>query len=111
MTESEASGSRHIDSFLKMLVAERGAAANTYEAYGRDLRDFAGFLAQRGRAVHRAGVSDLRAYLGQLTDAGLAPRTAARRLSTLRQFHRFLFSEGLRADDPTAGAILLLSEE
>jgi integrase/recombinase XerD len=33
----------------------------------------------------------------------MAPRTAARRLSTLRQFHRFLFGEGLRADDPTAG--------
>ncbi len=94
---------RHVESFLEMLVAERGAAANTYEAYGRDLTDFAGFLSRRGRAVHQACVADLRAYLGQLADAGLAPRTAARRLSTLRQFHRFLFGEGLRADDPTAG--------
>jgi len=93
----------HVENFLEMLVAERGAAANTREAYGRDLTDFAGFLARRGRAVHQAGAADLRAYLGQLNDAGLAPRTAARRLSTLRQFHRFLFGEGLRADDPTAG--------
>jgi integrase/recombinase XerD len=93
----------HVESFLEMLVAERGAAANTREAYGRDLTDFAGFLARRGRAVHQAGAADLRAYLGQLNDAGMAPRTAARRLSTLRQFHRFLFGEGLRADDPTAG--------
>ncbi len=95
--------SHHVESFLEMLVAERGAAANTREAYGRDLTDFAGFLARRGRAVHQAGAADLRAYLGHLNDAGLAPRTAARRLSTLRQFHRFLFGEGLRADDPTAG--------
>ncbi len=94
---------RHVESFLEMLVAERGAAANTREAYARDLRDFAGFLARRGRAAHQAGVADLRAYLGQMVDAGLAPRSAARRLSTLRQFHRFLFGEGLRADDPTAG--------
>jgi len=86
-----------------MLAAERGAAANTREAYAHDLKDFAGFLARRGRAVHQAGVADLRAYLGQLVDAGLASRSAARRLSTLRQFHRFLFGEGLRADDPTAG--------
>jgi len=93
----------HVESFLEMLVAERGAAANTREAYGRDLTDFAGFLARRGRAVHQASAADLRAYLGQLNDAGMAPRTAARRLSTLRQFHRFLFGEGLRADDPTAG--------
>ncbi len=95
--------SHHVESFLEMLAAERGAAANTREAYGRDLTDFAGFLARRGRAAHQAGAADLRAYLGQLNDAGLAPRTAARRLSTLRQFHRFLFGEGLRADDPTAG--------
>ncbi len=93
----------HVESFLEMLAAERGAAANTREAYGRDLADFSGFLARRGRAVHQAGAADLRAYLGQLNDAGMAPRTAARRLSTLRQFHRFLFGEGLRADDPTAG--------
>ncbi len=86
-----------------MLAAERGAAANTREAYAHDLKDFAGFLARRGRAVHQARVADLRAYLGQLVDAGLASRSAARRLSTLRQFHRFLFGEGLRADDPTAG--------
>ena len=94
---------RHVENFLEMLAAERGAAANTREAYARDLKDFAGFLARRGRAAHQAGVADLRAYLGRLVDAGLAPRSAARRLSTLRQFHRFLFGEGLRADDPTAG--------
>jgi len=93
----------HVENFLEMLVAERGAAVNTVDAYARDLKDFAGFLAPRGRAAHEAGIADLRAYLGQLNDAGMAPRTAARRLSTLRQFHRFLFGEGLRADDPTAG--------
>ena len=34
-------------------------------------------------------------------NVGLSARTAARRLSVLRQFHRFLLSEGVRADDPT----------
>src|SRR3546814_9969653 len=33
----------------------------------------------------------------------MAPRTAVRRLSALRQFYRFLLSEGRRGDDPTAG--------
>jgi integrase/recombinase XerD len=98
-----ANENHHVENFLEMLAAERGAAANTREAYARDLKDFAGFLARRGRAAHQAEVADLRAYLGQMVDAGLAPRSAARRLSTLRQFHRFLFGEGLRADDPTAG--------
>jgi integrase/recombinase XerD len=94
--------SRHLEAFLEMLIAERGAAANTVEAYRRDLADFAGFLAQRGTPVEAADTAALRAYLARLARAGMAPRTAARRLSALRQFHRFLYGEGVRSDDPTA---------
>ena len=93
---------RYLESFLEMLVAERGAAANTIEAYRRDVRDFAAFVAGRGRALDAARVEDVRAYLSALARAGLAPRTAARRLSALRQFHRFLVADGLRDSDPTA---------
>src|SRR5579885_1379231 len=93
---------RHLEAFLEMLLAERGAAANTVEAYRRDLEDFAGFLARRGRALVAADGAALRDYLAALARAGMAPRTAARRLSALRQFHRFLREEGLRPDDPTA---------
>lgn len=86
-----------------MLAAERGAAANTLAAYRRDLESFAGFLKPRRRPPEAAGAEDLRAFLSQLARAGMAPRTAARRLSALRQFYRFLVSEGLREDDPSAG--------
>jgi integrase/recombinase XerD len=89
------------EAFLEMLVAERGAAALTIEAYGRDLADFAGFLGRT--AIDRAGEEDLRRYLARLEATGLSPRTAARRLSALRQFHKFLMSDGIRQDDPTAG--------
>jgi integrase/recombinase XerD len=85
-----------------MLIAERGAAANTVEAYRRDLADFEDFLRKRGCALEDADTSSLRAYLANLGDAGFLPRTAARRLSALRQFHRFLYAEGLRSHDPTA---------
>ncbi len=100
--EGPTAGSRHVESFLEMLAAERGAAANTRQAYERDLNHFGTFLEARGKAIDRAGVEDLRAYFGHLEEAGMAPRTAARRLSAVRQFHRCLFAEGLRADDPTA---------
>jgi integrase/recombinase XerD len=86
-----------------MLAAERGAARNTLEAYERDLKAYAAFLAPRKTAPEDAGVEDIRAFLGRLARAGMAPRTAARRLSALRQFYRFLLTEGLRADDPSAG--------
>ena len=89
------------EAFLEMLAAERGAAALTIEAYGRDLADFAGFLGRA--AIDRAGEEDLRRYLARLEATGMSPRTAARRLSALRQFHKFLMSDGIRPDDPTSG--------
>ncbi|MFP3944383.1 MAG: site-specific tyrosine recombinase XerD [Alphaproteobacteria bacterium] len=92
-----------IEAFLEMLSAERGAARNTLEAYARDLMDFAGFVARRGQKIAAARAEDLRAYLSSLEQAGLAASTAARRLSSLRQFHKFLYTEGVRADDPCIG--------
>jgi integrase/recombinase XerD len=85
-----------------MLSAERGAAALTLAAYRGDLVHFGRFLAVTGIALEAAATEDVRRYLGALAKAGLTPRTAARRLSALRQFHRFLVLEGIRGDDPTS---------
>ncbi|WP_338661496.1 tyrosine recombinase [Pararoseomonas sp. SCSIO 73927] len=93
---------RHVEAFLEMLAAERGAARNTLAAYQADLEDAAGFASRKaGEAPGAMSAETLRRYVTGLTDAGLSPRTAARRLSALRQFHRFLAREGVRADDPT----------
>jgi integrase/recombinase XerD len=98
--------SRYFEAFLELLVAERGVSPNTLAAYKRDLEDCAGFLAGGGAGrngiLDRAETADLRSYLRDLDRRGIAARTAARRLSALRQFYRFLFADGLRADDPTA---------
>ena len=92
---------RHVEAFLEMLAAERGAARNTLAAYRADLTDFAAHVAGRGEAVSGASEATLQSYLRGLTEAGLSARTAARRLSCLRQFHRFLIGGQHRADDPT----------
>ncbi|PHK96011.1 tyrosine recombinase [Pseudoroseomonas rhizosphaerae] len=92
---------RHLEAFLEMLSAERGAARNTLAAYEADLADFETYARRRGESLAGASTEMLRAYLARLTDAGLSPRTAARRLSAMRQFFRFLARENLRADDPT----------
>src|SRR3546814_12616619 len=86
--------SRHLENFLEMLAAERGAAANTIAAYRRDLEDAVAFFANRGLAETAASADDLRDYLARLNRAGMAPTTTARRLSALRQFYRFLFEIG-----------------
>jgi len=93
-----------VDYFLETLAAERGAAANTLAAYRRDLTDLEEFVRRRdgARPVDRASEDDLHAYMASLGQVGLAPRTAARRLSCFRQFFLFLMREGLRPDNPTA---------
>src|SRR5262249_30813709 len=90
-----------IEAFLEMLVAERGAARNTIDSYKRDLADVESFLARRDRGIEAATTEDLREYLAALNANGATPSTAARRLSALRQFFRFLYAEGVRGDDPT----------
>ena len=91
-----------INAFLEMLSAERGAAENTLAAYRRDLEDFGDFLSRRKRGVDEADADNIRSYLDGLAGAGLAASSSARRLSALRQFHRFLFNEGVRSDNPAA---------
>ncbi len=90
-----------LESFLEMMSAERGAAANTLASYERDLTDLREFLSSRGRSLTEAATSDLSAYLTHLSAQGFAATSQARRLSSMRQFYRFLYSEGLRSDDPT----------
>ncbi len=90
------------ENFLEMLSAERGAAANTLDSYRRDLDGYLGHLAARGRTGRDAGAADIRGWLEAMSKAGMAASTAARRLSAIRQFHRFLYTEGRRTDDPTA---------
>ena len=89
---------RHLEAFLEMLAVERGAARNTLAAYRADLLDAAASL--RG-PLAAAAEAALRRYLVGLSQAGRSPRTAARRLSALRHFFRFLLRDGVRADDPT----------
>jgi len=96
-------GTRHVETFLEMLAAERGVSRNTTDAYRRDLADLAVFLARRGQGIPaEADSTALRAYLALLSDAGMAASTQARRLSALRQFYRFLVGDGIRPDDPSA---------
>lgn len=88
-------GARLLEMFLEMLAAERNAARNTLLAYRADLEDF---FAQYGAD---ADTEACRAHLAGLAAAGLSERTQARKLSSMRQFFRFLAREGIRADDPT----------
>jgi integrase/recombinase XerD len=93
---------RQLDAFLDMLAAERGAALNTQDAYRRDLSDYIAFLTSQGRDPGDVTTDGMRAYLVSLDERGMSTATVARRLSALRQFHKFLYVDRHRGDDPAA---------
>jgi integrase/recombinase XerD len=90
-----------VSAFLEMMSAERGAAQNTIEAYRRDLSDYAGFVAGKKQTLLDCPRETVTAYLDRLKSDGLSASSSARRLSAIRQFHKFLCADGMRGDDPT----------
>jgi integrase/recombinase XerD len=92
---------RLIEAFLDMLAAEQGAAKNTLDAYARDLMDYHRGLEKLGKTPLDAETGDIRSFLALLVKRGLKPASGARKLSALRQFHKFLAADGHRGSDPS----------
>src|SRR5271165_2223896 len=92
---------RLVAGFLDALASERGASANTIEAYRRDLGDYEAYLAESGLDAVKAEPAHVRDYLSSRGGKALKAASLARRLSAIRQFHKHLYAEGRRRDDPT----------
>ena len=91
-----------LEALLAYMVAEVGLAANTIAAYRRDLQQYEVFLRQRGRTFRGAEEEDVTAFLGDLRRQGRGRATVGRKLTAVRQLHKFLVREGLSSADPTA---------
>lgn len=91
---------RWISAFLDANAAELGAAANTQDAYGRDLKDFAEWCADQAKGFAMVERADIESYLIHCDAQGLAQSTRARRLSSIKQLYRFAFDEGWRDTNP-----------
>ena len=95
-----AETARWISAFLEAQAAELDAARNTLLAYGRDLKDFGGWLERKSKDFAGAARADVEAYLVACEADGLSRATRARRLSAIRQLYRFAYEEGWRPDNP-----------
>ena len=91
-----------VETYLEAASIENAASDNTLAAYRADLDLYTGFLAGRGRSLLDATTNDVEDFVAGLAAEGYAAATQARRLSAVRQLHKFLYTEGRRADDPTA---------
>ena len=87
-----------IDNFLAMMAAEKGASQNTISAYNRDLEQFLMFRAAQNPDI--IDKQEIRNFIQYLHSRGFAPKTIARKLSAIREFCKFLYSEKYIPDNP-----------
>ena len=91
-----------LDQFCDALWLEDGLSRNSLDSYRRDLRIFSEWLeASAGKSLLEAGHGDLLAYLAARYKSRTKPRSAARLLSSLKRFYRYLHREGRIETDPS----------
>ena len=91
-----------LEQFADFLAFERGLSKRTVAAYARDLQGLAEFLTERGLwGPEVARHADLREYIYDLKDRGLAASSIRRIQSSLRSYWAFLLGEGVVEVDPT----------
>ncbi len=91
-----------IDRFLDRIWSEHGLSRNTLSAYRTDLLALARWLAAKGTGLRAAARDQLGAFLAWRMEQGARPRSAARVLSSMRRYYRFLVQDGVIEHDPTA---------
>ena len=102
--ESSAGIEAAVEAFLAHAAVERGLAARTVEAYARDLRRFARYLAER-RVQALGGVrrEHVSGFAAALESQGLGPRSRARALVATRRLLRHWAARGVLSEDPSEG--------
>ena len=93
---------RLVELFLDSQVAEKGISTNTVKAYRRDLSKLLDFATSKQKSIKDFKREDITELLASERDGGLSARSAARLLSALRQFYKFLISEEAVAEDPSS---------
>jgi integrase/recombinase XerD len=92
---------KFIQEYLDFLIVEKGLSPNSIASYADDLAQYANFLAENKiQALDQADTTVILAWLIHLTRKGLAPKSRARHLITIRGLYRFLITQGHTAFNP-----------
>ena len=95
-----------IDSFIEYLVTERSSAENTMSSYSNDLKAFGLWLDEKSLSFEKVDYYNLAGYTTAMKETGLKITSINRRLSTIRQFYRFLLDEGIIEMNPTRDIVM-----
>lgn len=89
---------QQVDNFLQMMAAEKGAAQNSVAAYELDLRQFLEFgNFHQEQDLNKRTIEN---FIQDLRSRGFAAKTIARKLSAIKEFCKFLYSEKIINDNP-----------
>src|SRR5271155_4368965 len=94
--------SARIKSFLDYCRIEKGLAKNSIESYQLDLKRFLGYAESPAAVTATDETTLVQQYIDSLYAAGLASRSIARHLTTIRNFYQYLLQEGQAQTDPTS---------
>lgn len=92
---------RILRGFGAYLQLERGLADNTRESYLFDIAKFLEFLKRENQTLRSVTDESLQAFVADLHDLGIAPRSQARIISGLKSFFKYLKAENYLDEDPT----------
>ncbi|MFM2486441.1 site-specific tyrosine recombinase XerD [Celerinatantimonas yamalensis] len=92
----------YIEQFLDTLWLEQGLAENTLISYRNDLNKLDLFMNQLGVPIAQANVQNLQEFISWCQAQGQKTSSAARQLSAVRRFYRYLYAQAVRRDDPSA---------
>lgn len=91
------------EQFVDYLKNNLKKAANTVEAYERDVKEFTSFVAARGIPdVKDVQNTEVVAYLLELKNDGKSAATVNRKLASVRAFYKFMIEKGVVKDNPTS---------
>src|SRR5262249_3015056 len=93
MGDRPAARGTMIDAYLAYLRDVRRMSPNTLESYARDLAALASYAEARGLALESVDRPALEAFVRSLMASGLAPRSVARAVASVRGYYRFLAIE------------------
>ena len=93
-------GNRILDTFLNAMSSERSFSTNSLASYAYDIKKFQKFQLRSQTSILQSTRQQIESFLKEEFDLGLSSATRARRLSSIKQFFKFMLDENLRQDNP-----------
>ena len=91
-----------LEHYLRHLSVERGLSKNTLSAYRSDLSRYLIYLEDKKVSFQTVNANHVSDFATELSSLGFKATSTSRILAAVRGFHRFLLTENIRQDDPTA---------